>query len=119
MPVSDTQASPFAALLQLQIPAGEDLYNQLMAEIEPELLSENLPLLEQKYRGETPADAKARAERYTKAFEAYDKKLKGYLGELDEKVRGYQRQALKSAEAHEREEEDVKLHSIEDTFSSM
>ncbi len=118
MPISD-DSSPFALLLQADIPSGETLYNQLMGEIEPELLAGNLPLLEEKYKTEPPAQAKVRADRYEKAFAEYDKRLKAYLGDLDQRARTYQRMALKSAEEKEREEDDTALHSIETAFSSL
>ncbi len=118
MPVVD-DSSPFSLLLQSDIPSGEALYDQLMGEIEPELLAGNLPLLDEKYKDEPPAQAKARADRYEKAFAEYDKRLKAYLGDLDQRAHAYHRMALKSAEEKEKQDEDTHLHSIESAFSSL
>ena len=50
----------------------EWLYDQIMREIEPDLVTDVLTTLTQKYKKETAAQAKLREERYAKAFKIFD-----------------------------------------------
>jgi hypothetical protein len=96
-----------------QIPKAEDLYNALMQGIEPELTTDQIPLLEGKYRGETPEQRQARIERYNTAFAAYERAQADYLKDLRVKVKGFKREALKEAEGKSRSEEQGRLTQIE------
>ncbi len=100
------------------IPSGEELYNKLMAGIEPELLTQNLPTLEEKYKNESPEDAKARAAKYDKAFAEYEKQLAAYMSGMQRQVTTYKRTALQSAEAEDRTRDRATLQSLETEFSS-
>lgn len=95
-----------------RIPAAEDLYNQLMRTIDTDLTTDNLPTLKEKYPNETPAQAKARGERYVQAFEEYDRQLATYLASLDAEVHTYQRMALASMEKKDQQEEQGKLDDL-------
>lgn len=101
------------ALADVKIPTGEELYNFLMKDIEADLLTDQLPLLDEKYKSETPDQAAARAQRYDKAFAEYEKRLAAYMAELNAKVREYQRTAMQSIEGQERAEEEKKLDGLE------
>ena len=102
----------------LRIPTGDELYNMLMGGIEPDLTTDQLPLLDQKYQGEIPEQAKIRAERYEKAFAEYDRQLAAYLAHLEAKVREYQATARKSLENEEHEKEERALSGIEDAIGA-
>jgi hypothetical protein len=102
-----------AGLVDLKIPTGEELYNFLMKDIEPDLLTSQLPLLDERYKNESPEAAAARAARYEKAFAEYEKRLSAYMAELNAKVREYQRTAMQSIEHEERAEEEQKLSGLE------
>ena len=102
-----------------KIPEGNELYNQLMSKIEPDLMTDQLPLLDEKYKGETPEAAKIRSDRYEKAFAEYDKQLASYLGALGGKVREYQTTARKSVEHEERVKEEQQLTGIEQQMDAM
>jgi hypothetical protein len=106
-------------ITDLQIPSGDDLYNTLMGRIEPDLTTDQLPLLDQKYKGESAEEAKVRAERYEKAFAEYDKQLAEYLAELQGKVREYQLSACRSVEHDDREKEERQLSALESTMDSL
>ena len=101
------------SFLGIQIPSGDELYNQLMAGIEPELTTDQLPLLSERYKGETTDESKTRARRYEKAFKEYDKQLKQYLDDLGRKLQAHQRIAMSSAELGARAEEEDALSAIE------
>lgn len=111
--MSPKSTSPFAPL-----PSGEELYDTLMAQIEPELTREGLETLEEKYRDETPAQAAARSERYEKAFAAYEKKLDEYIGQRKAEVTTYRHQALKTMEHDDTEAEAPILSALEDSISA-
>lgn len=105
---------PSTASAGFAIPTGQELYDLLMAKIEPDLVTDQLPLLDAKYAKETPAQIKARAERYEKAFAEYDRQLAEYLGKLKEKVHEFQTTARQSIEHEVKEKEEKKLTSLED-----
>jgi hypothetical protein len=52
------------------------LYDTLMAEIEPELCSWELPALEERYAGETPEEHEDRMSRYELAYAVFDEAAK-------------------------------------------
>ncbi len=99
--------------LGVHIPSGDELYNLLMAKIEPELTTDQLPLLEARYKGETVDESKARAHRYEAAFTEYDKQLGDYMEGLKQKLRAHQRIAMSSAELGAKAEEQDALSAIE------
>ncbi len=103
----------------LQIPSGDELYNTLMSKIDPDLTTDQLPLLDQKYAGETPEQAQVRAQRYEKAFAEYDKQLAAYLAALEAKVHQYQSTARKSLEHEERTKEEQQLSGLEQAIGAI
>lgn len=101
------------------IPTGDELYNLLMSKIEPDLTTDQLPLLDAKYKGETPEQAQARAERYEKAFAQYDKELAQYIATLKAKIKTYQHTAMQSLEHEEKVKEEQELSGLEHAMNSM
>lgn len=104
---------------QNTMPSGEEIYDSIMAQIEPELTTAQLPLLKEKYKSETPEQAKARAERYQKAFKTYDSIYQEFVIEVDTKAHEYRKSALQSAEREESAKEAASLSGLEAAFSSM
>lgn len=98
------------------IPTGDELYDMLMRNIEPDLTTGQIPLLDAKYKNETPEEAAVRAERYKKAFAEYDLQLSAYLAKLHAKVREYQSSARSSLENDERTKEARALSGIENAI---
>jgi len=49
---------------------GDEIYDRIMTGIEPELTTEQLPTLSEKYKDETDEQKQARADRYNAAFDA-------------------------------------------------
>jgi hypothetical protein len=106
----------FAPLLAMQLTQTASPYDELMAQIEPELVSANVPGLRERYAGETPQQAQARADRYAKAFTEYDKRFAGQVSDWSGKAQGVRRQALASTERSDRAREDNQLKSLDDAF---
>jgi hypothetical protein len=95
------------------IPSTIELYDLLMKDIEPELMSRSVPSLATKYRRETKEEATIRAARYAKAFQEYERRLEAYIGELNASIRKFGRDAALSFEALERSMTNTSLDSPE------
>ncbi len=95
------------------MPTGDEIYDGLMCDIEMDLISVNLPKLDAKYANETPEDREARLERYQKAYAKYDEAYAIWMGEMNALVEKNRRNALRSAEAKEREQEAVALSALD------
>lgn len=93
------------------IPSTIELYDLLMKDIEPELMSRSVPSLAATYRRETQEEATARAARYAKAFKEYDRQLELYIGNLNASIRKFGRDAASSMESLERAMTDTSDHS--------
>ncbi|MDD4628935.1 MAG: hypothetical protein PHE68_06160, partial [Candidatus Peribacteraceae bacterium] len=76
------------------IPKADELYNSLMREIEPELTTDQIPLLMEKYKDETQEQREARMARYNAAFEAYEKALETHVSGLQKDVGVFRKQVL-------------------------
>ncbi|MDD5751166.1 MAG: hypothetical protein PHS73_01440 [Candidatus Peribacteraceae bacterium] len=100
------------------IPDATELYNSIMSKIEPDLTTDQIPLIDEKYKHETEEQKAARLDRYNKAFATYDKTAADYFKNLHEQVTVYRKQALKEAETESLGQEQEKLSQIETLFSS-
>ena len=98
---------------------GTQIYDSIMQEIEPELMSTVIPTLEEKYQNETPEEAKVRKARYDKAFAEYDKRYAAYMTKVEGQVKNLRKQALKQAEQNSRQEDESQLNSLEATMSTV
>ncbi len=100
------------------ITSPEEIYDMLMREIEPELTSEFIDTLEEKYKNETPEEAEGRGKRYKKAFDRFEEAFAKYLMELNASVQSYRKSAFRSVEEESRGEDAEKMSAIEDFFGS-
>ncbi len=98
--------------------SGQEIYDAIMAEIEPELVSANVPLLTKKYEGESPEEKKARGERYGRAYQEYEKRYKKFVEEQGSALIRFKSTALKSVEGHDRKFEENHLSNLEQQMSS-
>ena len=97
-----------------QLPgSGEEIYNMIMASIEPELVSGQIPQLKEKYKNETPEQKKERGERYKKAFAEYDKRYDQYMLGMGAKMKAYHRGMRGAAEGGARRGEQKTMDGIE------
>ncbi len=100
--------------------SGQEIYDQIMRSIEPELTSTQLPLLPEKYPNETPEEKIARAARYTKAFAEYDKKFQEYCDKWGQDLRTYKRLATAFIEQeHRTGEQDNAMAEIESSLNTL
>lgn len=88
------------------IPTGRELYDMLMAHIEPELTTEGRKKLAETYANETPENKAKRMKRYALAFERCEKSYQEYLETLDTQVARYRRDVITHAEICDRNDED-------------
>ncbi len=95
---------------------AEELYNLLMAEIEPDLLLENIPGLDAKYANETAEEKQARMKRYEVAYKKFDGEFNKFMADVDTKVRTSKRDTLRSQEQAVRQQEENDLNSLASAF---
>jgi hypothetical protein len=98
------------------IPTGRDVYDQLMAHIEPDLTTANAKTLMEKYKDETPDQRASRMKRYELAFERCDRSYNEYLQTLDTQVGRYRRDAFSHAELVDKSGDDSLLSGFTALF---
>jgi hypothetical protein len=96
-----------------KIEHGRAMYDSIMGNIEPDLLSTALPMLKEKYKNETPEQKEARRKRYNAAFKKYHETFVTYLADLDARIHRYQREAMRSIEERSRGLEEKQLEEME------
>jgi hypothetical protein len=101
----------------LRIPSGAEVYDALMSRIEPDLVSSNIPLLDEKYKNESEAGRAERYKRYSIAFERVKKEFAKWHKELHGAIAVFYKNAMKTAESHAKNEEVHALSSLEQQLS--
>ena len=96
---------------------AEQIYNMLMANIEPELLLENIPTLDDTYKSESEEEHKARMKKYKAAYKKFDTKLAEFMGNVKNETRVSKRAALKKKEMSDRASEEQDLLNLEAAFN--
>lgn len=100
-----------------QFPTGQQIYDMIMGQIEPELLTANLDTLDAPYAGESKDAHDARYERYSRAFAKYKVAYAQWVSELHQAIGSYKRAVRKAAEGANQEKEEQILKNLEDQFS--
>ena len=113
----DDSAVP-AANSELTFPSGTEVYDGIMASVEPELVSANIPHLDEAYVGESAEDRKKRYARYTKAFKKYDALYEEWNTTMNQAVTEYRKDALRSAEEDSRTAEAAALAQMDADFEA-
>lgn len=114
---TSTQKSGLDSGLAALIPKASEVYDAIMGPIEPELTSENLALLTEKY-GHEPAEEQARRlERYRKAFAVYDKAYEKWAAGVHNAALDKRRSALKKAEQQLQQKDQGLLAKIDSIFT--
>ncbi len=117
--MSDPQTSIAATNPEpIQIPSGDEIYDALMSEIEMDLITTNLPVLDEKYSDENPADREARYKRYQDAYAKYDIAFEAWMKELHGAVEKCRRDVAKFAEQNDKEAEQTEMTSLEAAFET-
>lgn len=101
------------------LPSGDELFDAVMASIEPDLLSENREKTALKILNATPAERTAMAKRYQKAFETYDAQLVLALKEWNQRLHGARRDMMHMIESMTQSEETNELDALESQISSI
>ena len=99
-----------------KIPTGQELYDAIMMNIEPELTTDIAKTLDAKYKDESPEDRAARNQKYDLAFERYEEAYKEYMATLDSQVHRYRREVLVHAEMEDRVQDEPLLDKISGFF---
>lgn len=95
---------------------AKQLYDVLMAEIEPDLLLANIPTLDQKYANETADEKAARMQRYEAAYKKFDAEFTAFMAEVNAEVRTSKRESLAAKEAEAKASDKTQLSNIESAF---
>jgi len=95
---------------------ARQLYDSIMREIEPDLLTTNLDTLDAKYAGESEAQKAERMQRYQAAYAKFDEEFKAFMSEVNEEVRTSRRKARVEEEAKAKQSDQTALASIEAAF---
>ena len=99
------------------IEEGTVIYDMIMGEIEPDLVSGMAEKLDEKYAGESDVETKVRMERYAKAFKEYEKRYKEYKERKDAEVRAFSRDTMRATEGSSAKKEEGKLADLETQIS--
>jgi hypothetical protein len=94
------------------VPPAQVLYDFLMGKIEPDLTSNQLPLLKQKYQSETPEEKKERKKRYGKAMQQFDIAFAEYIEHYNQAVHRYKKTALQLIEQRTRSHEEADFDAL-------
>ncbi len=102
----------------LSVPSGDEIYDALMSKIEMELITVNLPMLDEQYADETPDERKARYERYQRAYEQYDLAFAEWIKTFHLAVEACRREVMKMAEEKDRVADAVAMNALEAAFET-
>jgi hypothetical protein len=91
---------------------GRAIYDALMYEIEPELLSQNLKGVDEVREGETDERYQARQERYKKAFAEYDKQYAKYMDSIHAEIRKLKKESRIAAEKDAKSEDSKQQDNL-------
>lgn len=91
-------------------------YDNIMTHIEPELTTDQIMTLKQKYAGESSDAATERADRYTKAFDQYEHRLDDFFQLFFGKIITFRRHTLKGMETIDRAQE---LSDMDDVITRV
>ena len=103
--------APVSSQSQEQI--SEQVYDLLMADIEPDLLLATIPTLEKKYAHETPKEHEIRMERYQLAYKKFDETFKAFSVTINGSVRTIKQNVLRKKEEQAASEEQKIMEDIQ------
>lgn len=106
-------------LLGFKIPSADEVYDVIMRKIEPDLVTATIPLLPEKYKGESEEDRKARFRRYDEAFKEYEKQFNEWIENIKKKYEEARKKMRVIAEKKTQEKEAVALEALESSFDSV
>lgn len=104
--VPPTDPAAAVAAGEDELMTGEQIYDQIMGEIEPDLTSALYPTLAEKYANETEEEKQTRMDRYEKAFAEYDVRYEAFLTNVTSESHAIKKEARDAAESKDRAEDD-------------
>lgn len=113
MASSDSQKTDTAGTFAI-----EDLYDLLMVEIEPDLTTDMLPLLDEMYAGETEEERKNRSERYAEAFQEFAVRFDKAMAIWKEQILKFKEKAFGIAREKSGKEDAQALSEMERSFGT-
>lgn len=108
--------SPQTASAQQQDEISREIYDSLMAEIEPDLLLASIPLLDIKYAAETPTEHEARMKRYAVAYKKFEEAFLAFKSGVKGSIRTAKKQSLREKEQESAAVDREKLDAISKKF---
>jgi RPA family protein len=99
-----------------RVPSGQELFDVIMGNIEPELTSVGAEKAKVTYVAETLEQRKARMQRYELAFERYDQAYEGYMATLHAQVGRYRQASFQNVELKDRSREEGVLDKLSSMF---
>lgn len=114
MPKKSRKSSAKTSLFSgdMQLPTGEQVYDSIMCQIEPELLLSNLQNLDAPYLGESEQHRTERYERYGKAFAKYQGHYQAWIKSLKSAVNVYKKAVIKASEKVSASDDSAKLETL-------
>ncbi len=97
----------------------EALYDAIMREIEPELLTDMIPYLDELYAYETPEEKQLRAERYERAYELFEQRFQTFAESWMKELQTLKKTMTRSKEQKEGQKEQDALLSMEHSFEDQ
>jgi hypothetical protein len=94
------------------IATGRELYNMLMANIDPELTDEGRKKAEVAYRDETPEERAIRMRRYERSIARCEEAYRDYIATLDTQIDRYKRDSFRFVETEDRARESGVVDSL-------
>ncbi|MFH0770046.1 MAG: hypothetical protein V1926_01575 [Candidatus Peregrinibacteria bacterium] len=99
--------------------SGKELYDFIMRQIEPELTSDQSPLLNEKYKNETPHQLQERGRRYIKAFDQFNRELQKYREETNGTIAQYKKSLSLDVEQLSALADSLQLSFLDNQFLAL
>lgn len=97
---------------------AEEIYNTLMFDIEPDLVTSVVPHLDEIYMNETSEEHAARSERYKRAFAEYGRRHDMFTALWNEEVEDYRDTVLQAMRIQNAGIDGALLSSVEEAMQS-
>ena len=91
----------------------EDLYNAIMQELEPELITSNMLGLKEYYKYELPEDRRHREEYYKEVLEECFAMMQEILGSWERNLQDIKDGVLSQFKEQEAQKDDIRMHELE------
>ncbi len=96
----------------------EEIYNILMSEIEPELMTGMIPMLDDLYIEETPEEKKERGERYARAFILFQERFQDFCGAWKQSLLSIKHHYVQKKEGQDQQEDQYHMDELETSFGA-